>query len=154
MNFLDLIKTQVAETVKGQIDLPSGQEDNILEGIGDSILGGLKQSAKEENGLANITSLFSGKTAAASSPVTLMVQSFFTQNIVPKLGLNSTLATAIHAILPTIIGTVTNKISGGESDLDLGSIISAVTGGSNNSGLGGLLGNAGNLLGGLLGGGK
>ena len=152
MDFLDLIKTQVAEAVKGKIDLPSGQEDSILGGIGDSILGGLKQSAGEENGLENIVSLFSGKTAAASSPVTKMVQSFFVQNIATKLGLNSALTSTIQSFLPTIIGAVTNKVSGGEGGLDIGAIISAVTGNKSNSGLGGLLGNAGNLLGNLFGG--
>ena len=138
MNFLDLIKTQVAETVKGKIEIPSGQEDSILNGISDSILGGLKQSAGEENGLENITSLLTGKTAATSSPVTKLIQTFFTQNIAPKLGLSSELTNIIQPFLPTIISAITGKVSGGEGGLDIGSVISAVAGGGENSGLGNL----------------
>ena len=154
MDFLDLIKTQVAETVKGKIDIPSGQEDRILSGISDSILGGLKQSAGEENGLENITSLLSGKTGAASSPVTKMIQTFFVQNIASKLGLSSELTNIIQPFLPTIIGTITGKVSKGEGGLDIASVISALVGDSKSDGLGNLLGGANNLLGGLFGGKK
>lgn len=146
MDFLDLIKSQVAESIKGQIDLPKEKENSILEGIGDSILGGLKQSAGESDGLANLTSLFSGQTAAASSPVTKLVQSFFVQNIAPKLGIDSTLANTIQAFLPTIISALTQKTTDG--GLDVGSLLTTLAGGSTG---GNLIEKAGGLLGGLFG---
>ncbi|MDD4514816.1 DUF937 domain-containing protein [Massilibacteroides sp.] len=148
MDFLDLIKTQVAESIKGQVELPKEKESSVLGGISDAILGGLKQSAGETNGLENITSLFSGKTAASSSPVTQMIQSFFVQNIAPKLGLSSSLASTVQAFLPTIIEALTKKTAS-DGGLDIASVISSLAGGESSGGS--LLDKASGLLGGLFG---
>lgn len=147
MDFLELIKTQVAESLKGQVELPREKESSVLGGIGDAILGGLKQSAGESNGLENILSLFNGQTAASSSPVTQIIQSFFMQNIAPKLGIDSSLANTIQTFLPTIINAITKKASS-EQGIDVASVLASLTG-ENSSGS--LLDKAGGLLGGLFG---
>lgn len=147
MDFLELIKTQVAESIKGQVDLPKEKESSVLGGIGDAILGGLKQSAGESNGLENIMSLFNGQTSASVSPVTKLIQSFFVQNIAPKLGIDSSLANTIQTFLPTIIDAVTKKASS-EQGLDVASVLGSLTGSTSG---GSLLDKAGGLLGGLFG---
>lgn len=147
MEFLELIKSQVAESIKGQIELPKEKENSVVGGIGDSILGGLKQAAGESNGLERIMSLFNGNTAASASPVTKMIQSFFVQQIAPKLGIDSGLANTIQAFLPTIIDGVTKKASSDKS-VDLVAVLTSLAGGKSG---GSLIEKAGGLLGGILG---
>lgn len=146
MDFLELIKSQVVESIKGQVELPKEKESSIVGGIGDAILGGLKQSAGETNGLENIMSLFNGKTAASSSPVTQMIQSFFVESIAPKLGIDNSLAKTIQTFIPTVVDALTKKASS-EKGLDITSVLTSLAGGNSGS----LLDKAGGLLGGLFG---
>lgn len=147
MDFVELIKGQVVSSIKGQLELPKEKESSVVEGIGDAILGGLKQSAGETNGLENILSLFNGQSNASSSPVTSMIQSFFTKNIAPKLGIDQSLANTIQSFIPTILNGITQKASS-EQGLDIASVIGSLAGGKSGDSL---LGKAGGLLGGLFG---
>lgn len=147
MDFVELIKSQVVSSMKGQLELPKEKENSVVDGIGDAILGGLKQSAGEANGLENILSLFNGQSNASSSPVTSMIQSFFMQNIAPKLGLDQSLANTIQSFIPTILNAITQKASS-EQGLDMASVIGSLVGGTSEDSL---LGKAGGLLGGLFG---
>ena len=65
----DLILQQV-KSAAGGVDIPSGLKDQIFGGLTDSVLGSLKQTAAKSGGIDQITQLVTGKTNAASSPVT------------------------------------------------------------------------------------
>ena len=132
----DLILKQVQSSASG-----SNLGSNVLEGLSDSIFGSVKEKAQSASGIEQLTSLFTGKTSAESSPVTSLAAQLFTKNIVSKLGLDANTTKIATSLLPTIIGKLTSKNSG----LDLTSILSAVGASAGNSN--GLLGAATGLLG-------
>lgn len=150
---LDLIKSQVFDSASG-VTLPADTKDQVLGGLSDSILGGLKQTAASTGGIEQLTSLFTGKTAAAQSPVTAAAGKIFQSDVIQKLGLSPAIANAAKALIPIVIGKLVGKVGSGGSDgsgegFDLGSLLSAVGGGSGDGDGSTLLKKAGSLLGGL-----
>ena len=133
----DLILKQVQSAASD-----SNLSSDVLGGLSDSIFGSVKEKAQSASGIEQLTSLFTGKTSAESSPVTSLATQLFTKNIVGKLGLDAGTAQLATSLLPTIIAKLTSKDSG----IDLTSVLSAVgasAAGSSN----GLLGAATSILG-------
>lgn len=121
----DLILKQVqaaASQSASQSDLGS----NVLNGLSDSILNSLKQTAKTPNGIEQLTSLFTGNTSAESSPITQLASQIFSSQIVPKLGLSASSANAATGLLPTIIASLVSIITKKGSGIDLSSILSSL----------------------------
>lgn len=136
----DVILAQVKETAGKKLD------SNVLGGLSDSILGSVKKSAQSASGIEQLTQLFTGKTAAADSPVTALASKLFKSDAVKKLGLDSKTAELATSLLPTIISSLVSKKNG----LDLTSILSAFGGNSTSSkssSKSGLLNTAAGLLG-------
>jgi len=133
----DLILKQVQSAAAD-----SNLSSDVLGGLSDSIFGSVKEKAQSASGIEQLTSLFTGKTSAESSPVTSLATQLFTKNIVSKLGLDAGTAQIATSLLPTIIGKLTSKDSG----IDLTSVLSAV-GASAAGGSNGLLGAATSILG-------
>ena len=170
MNLSDLILQQVTKNVAGSnIQIPSNVQNQVLGGLSESILGSLTKTAAAPGGLDLIKNLLTGKSDAASSPVTDLAKNLFTKNILSKLNLGS-IASALTGLIPTILGGLKNiiKDQDGDGDVDLndvlltlkggsGSILgsvlgSALGGGSSKSSGGSVLGNiAGSVLGGIFG---
>ena len=75
-------------------------------------------------GLDQIKSLLTGKTSAASSPITALATNLFTKNILGNLGLNKAQSTGITALIPTVISKLSNVIQDrdGDGDVDLNDI--------------------------------
>ena len=134
----DLILKQVQSAASG-----SNLSSDVLGGLSDSIFGSVKEKAQSASGIEQLTSLFTGKTSAESSPVTSLATQLFTKNIVSKLGLDSNTANLATSLLPTIIGKLTSKDNG----LDLTSVLSALGASAAGSSNGGLLGAATGILG-------
>ncbi|MBO7588447.1 MAG: hypothetical protein J6T18_03365 [Bacteroidaceae bacterium] len=143
----DLILQQV-KSAAGGIDIPSGLKDQIFGGLTDSVLGSLKQTAAKSGGIDQITQLVTGKTQAASSPVTALATQLFTKNVMNKLNLGSS-GSAISGLIPTVMGKLSNivKDRDGDGDIDLKDLLAAIQGGNN--GGGSILGSATGILGGL-----
>lgn len=138
----DIILSQVKQSAGGKLD------NNILGGLSDSILGSVKQSAQSASGIEQLTQLFTGKTAAADSPVTALAGKLFQSGVVKKLGLDSKTADLATSLLPTIIGALVKNKNG----MDISSILGAFTGqtaskSSKKSANNNLLGTAMGLLG-------
>ena len=170
MNLSDIILQQVTKNVAGSnIQIPSNVQNQVLGGLSESILGSLTKTAAAPGGLDLIKNLLTGKSDAASSPVTDLAKNLFTKNILSKLNLGS-IASALTGLIPTILGGLKNiiKDQDGDGDVDLndvlltlkggsGSILgsvlgSALGGGSSKSSGGSVLGNiAGSVLGGIFG---
>ncbi|MBR0502910.1 MAG: hypothetical protein IJJ77_06670 [Paludibacteraceae bacterium] len=117
----DLILKQVQSAAS-----QSGLENNVLNGLSDSILNSLKQTAQTPNGIEQLTSLFTGNTSAESSPITKLASQIFSSQVAPKLGLNASSASTATSLLPTIISGLVALLTKKGSGIDLSSILSSL----------------------------
>ena len=151
---LDLIKQQVTPQT-GSVAIPAQAKNQVLNGLTDSIFGSLTQTVTKAGGIEQIKSLLTGKTAAASSPITALAGSLFANNILKNLNLGNVLNGKLSALIPTIMGKLSGilKDQDGDGDVDLQDIILPLKGGANKTQAqktgGGLLGG---ILGKILGG--
>ena len=147
-NITDLIMQQVKKAA-GNVEIPSNVQNTVLNGLGDSILGSLTQTATKAGGLDQIKSLLTGATSAASSPLTALAGNLFNKNILSSLNLGSALNTKLTGLIPTVMGGLSNiiKDQDGDGDVDLNDILITLKGGNKSSSL---LGAAGSILGSFL----
>jgi hypothetical protein len=151
-----LVKSETAS-----VNIPSNVKDQVLGGLGNSILGSLTQTVSKPGGIDLVKGLLTGSANAQTSPITALAGKLFNTNILSKLNLGS-LAPVLAGLIPTIMGKLGGilKDQDGDGDVDLNDIILTLKGGgqkqqTSSSGLGGgLLGAATSILGGILGGKK
>ncbi len=143
----DLIQ-QIVGASAAKVNIPADIKDQVLGGLSNSILGSLTQTATQAGGLDMIRSLLTGKADAASSPITALAGNLFSDNVIKKLNLGS-LAPALTALIPGIIGKLSSVIKDqdGDGDVDINDILLSLKGGSG----AGILGAATSILGGLFG---
>jgi len=149
-SILDLIKTQVnAQT--GNVQIPANVKDTVLNGLTDSIFGSLTQTVTKPGGIDAIKSLLTGKSDAASSPITQLAGALFSANILKKLNLGTLLNGKLTALIPSIMGKLSGilKDQDGDGDVDFQDILITLKGGNKTTSQAGGLG--GGLLGGILG---
>ena len=150
-SILDLIQKQVSAQA-GNVAIPAGAKDTVLNGLTDSIFGSLTQTVTKAGGIDQITSLLTGKTSASASPVTALAGNIFSKNVLNKLNLGGALNSSLSALIPSILGSLSGilKDQDGDGDVDLNDIIITLKGGSKASKSGGGL--LGSILGKTLGG--
>lgn len=147
-NISDLILQQVKKAA-GNVEIPANVQNTVLNGLSESILGSLTQTATKAGGVDLIKKLLTGQESAASSPITALAGKLFTSNILSKLNLGSLLNGKLTALIPTVLGGLSNiiKDQDGDGDVDLNDIILTLKGGKSS----GILGAATSILGGLFG---
>ena len=150
-SILDLIKQQVTAQT-GNVEIPAQQKNTILNGLTDSIFGSLTQTVTKPGGIDAIKSLLTGKSAAATSPITALAGNMFSNNILKKLNLGSLLNGKLLALIPAVMGGLSGilKDQDGDGDVDFQDILLTLKGGGSaqQTQTGGL---GGGLLGGILG---
>lgn len=146
----DIILQQV-KGAAGNIEIPENVKSQVFSGISDSIIGSLTQTAAKAGGIDQIKQLLTGKANAAASPVTALAGTLFKNNVASKLGLGAPATNSLTALLPGVIGKLSNfiKDQDGDGDVDLQDILIALKGG-NSGKAASVLGIAGSLLGGFL----
>ena len=146
-NISDLILQQVKKAA-GNVELPSNVQNTVLNGLSESILGSLTQTAAKAGGIEQIKSLLTGGTSAASSPITALAGKLFSGNILSKLNLGDMLNGKLAALIPTVMGGLSNiiKDQDGDGDVDLNDILLTLKGGKSSS----ILGAASSILGSFL----
>ena len=144
----DIIMQQV-KSATSNVNIPSNVQEQVLGGLGNSILGSLTQTVAKPGGVDLVKGLLTGSSNAATSPITKLAGSLFSSNVLSKLNLGS-LGTTLSGLIPTIMGGLSGilKDQDGDGDVDLNDIIITLKGGSSNSGTS-LLGAATSILGGL-----
>ena len=154
----DFIAQQV-NSAAGGLNIPANLKDQVLGGLGNSILGSLTQTVAKPGGVDLVKGLLTGSADASSSPITALAGSLFKSNVLSKLDLGK-LAPVLSGLIPVIMGKLGGilKDQDGDGDVDLNDIILTLKGGGKqqaSTGLGGgLLGAATSILGGILGGKK
>ena len=145
-SILDLIKQQVTAQT-GNVEIPAQAKNQVLNGLTDSIFGSLTQTVTKAGGIEQIKSLLTGKTAAASSPITALAGSLFANNILKNLNLGNVLNGKLSALIPVIMGKLSGilKDQDGDGDVDFQDILITLKGGNKTQQTGG------GLLGGILG---
>ena len=149
-NIADIISQTVAASA-GKVNIPANLKNQVLGGLSDSILGSLTQTVAKPNGVELIKGLLTGKTSAASSPITALAGNLFTNNILKNLKLDGTLSTALSGLVPVVMGKLGGilKDQDGDGDVDLQDILITLKGGNGQKGAG-ILGAATSILGGFL----
>ena len=147
-NISDLILQQVKKAA-GNVEIPANVQNTVLNGLSESILGSLTQTATKAGGIDLIKKLLTGQESAASSPVTALAGKLFTSNILSKLNLGSLLNSKLTGLIPSVLGGLSNiiKDQDGDGDVDLNDILLTLQGGKSS----GILGAATSILGGLFG---
>ena len=139
----DLIMKQVLSAAGG-VQIPSNVKNTVINGLSDSILGSLTQTATKAGGVDLISALLTGKTSPAQSPVTALAGNIFSNNVIKSLNLDNALAGSLSGLIPVVMGKLGGilKDQDGDGDVDLNDIIISLTGGSKKSAGAGLLGAA------------
>ena len=138
----DLLAKTVASAAQG-VEIPSNVQSTVLNGLSDSVLKSLTQTATAPGGVDILKGLFSGKSNAATSPVTALAGKLFANNILSKLGLGTKTNSALSGLI---------RDMDGDGDVDLNDIILSLSGAQpKQKKSGGLLGSvAGSVLGSIL----
>ena len=147
-SIIDLIQSQVASRTSN-LDIPEQAKNTVLKGLADSVFGSLAQTATKPGGIDLVKSLLTGKTAAASSPITALATNMFSANILKKLNLGSLLNGKLTALIPAVLGGLSGvlKDQDGDGDVDFNDIILTLKGGNKTQ----AQKSGGGLLGGILG---
>ena len=147
----DLIMQQVKSAVGG-VQVPQAAQSQILNGMSSSVLGSLTQTVAKPGGVDAISALLTGRTNAATSPVTKLAGNLFKTNILKNLNLGTNTNNALLGLIPMVMGKLSNVIRDrdGDGDVDLNDIILSLKSTNGSSGAG-VLGAATSILGGILG---
>jgi hypothetical protein len=149
-NIQDFITKQVTSAM-GSVNVPSEAKNQVLNGLTESILGSLTQTATKAGGIEQLKNLLTGKTSAASSPITALATNIFSKDILGSLGLGDGINSALTGLIPTIIGQLGGilKDQDGDGDVDLNDILATLGVGG---GAGSIIGSAAkSILGSLFG---
>ena len=136
----DIIAQQV-KAQAGGLNLPANLQQTVLNGLSESILVSLTQTATKAGGINLIKEILTGKaSAAAASPVVDLAGKIFSGNA-KNMGLDSKITGAASAVIPAIMGKLSGilKDQDGDGDVDLNDVLIALQGG-NGKKSGGLLG--------------
>ena len=150
-NIQDFITKQVTSAM-GSVDVPSAAKNQVLNGLTESILGSLTQTAAKAGGIELLKNLLTGKTEAASSPVTALATNIFSKNILGSLGLGEGTNNALTGLIPVVIGQMGGilKDQDGDGDVDFNDILATL--GVGGGGAGSIIGSAAkSILGSLFG---
>lgn len=144
----ELILKQVTSAA-GNIDIPANLKNQVLNGVSESILGSLTQTATKAGGVDAIKALLQGKTSAASSPVTQLAVKLLGGKL-GGLGLSASQNASVSNLVPQAMGLLSNVIKDqdGDGDVDLNDILITLQG--SGAGKAALLGTAAKVLGGFL----
>ena len=78
-NIQDFITKQVTSAM-GSVDVPSAAKNQVLNGLTESILGSLTQTATKAGGIEQLKNLLTGKTSAASDTDSTFLHLFINSN--------------------------------------------------------------------------
>ncbi|GAB3574348.1 hypothetical protein GCM10027578_36850 [Spirosoma luteolum] len=127
---MNLVRQQSGDAVVNNPAIPNEQNDNVMQTVASSILGGLGQQA-QGGGLGNLLGMVvNGGGNVAQSPVTGGVQQHVEENLIQKLGISPQVAMSIaSAVVPMVLSKLMHKAADpNDSSVDGNTILGAATG--------------------------
>lgn len=153
VNINDIVSKAVSSAA-GNVSVPANVKNTVLNGLSESVLGSLTQTATKAGGIEQLKGLLTGTANAATSPITALAGNLFSNNILKKLNLGSAINNTLSGLIPTIMGKLGGilKDQDGDGDVDFQDILLTLKGGSaaKSSNTGSVLGAAGSILGSIL----
>jgi len=142
------IVSKAVSAAAGNATIPANVKETVLNGLSNSVLSSLTQTATKAGGLNQIKELVTGKTNAANSDITKLASQLFAGNVLNKLNLGGSTNTALAGLVPVVMSKLSGFIKDvdGDGDVDLDDILATLKGGKGS----GLLGAATSILGGFL----
>lgn len=127
---MNLVREHAGSAVASNPAVPKEQNENVMQTVASSILGGLGQQA-QGGGLSNIISMMTnGGQNVQQSPVTQGVQQHVEQNLMQKLGISPQVAMSIAtAVVPIVLSKLMHKAADpNDTSVDANSMLGAATG--------------------------
>lgn len=132
-----LIQAHSQEAIIKNPAVPNHQNNEVMQTIAGSIVGGMQQQAQSGNAGA-LMGLLSGKATPQgaaglmNNPIVAGIASNAIKSIMEKFGMsNSTAGTIVAAVLPAVLSSLINKTSNpSDSSFDFNSILGSLLGGA------------------------
>ncbi|GEM_PF-1555431 len=131
-NILSLVKNTVSGSIANNSQVPEEKKSEAIETTANAVTDGLKQNFSLDN-MGNLMNLFKGGSSVQSNPVTSSIQSTVANALSQKVGLSSTIATAIAAtVVPMVMKAIAGKVNDpNEKGFDLQNLMNAFGGTEN-----------------------
>ena len=117
--------------------IPNEQNEAVMNEASSSILSGL-QKMVSEGGVEQLAGLFNGNNAASTSnPAVQQLTEQLTGNLGSKFGLSNEVASGVAgSMIPKILGSLVGKAKDpNDSSFNISDLVSAISGGGQNSGI-------------------
>ena len=133
---MGLIQDHSQEAIVQNPAVPNNQNNEVMQTLMGSIMGGMQQQAQSGN-LSGLMGLLSGKAAPQTSaglmnnPIVAGIAGNAIKSIMEKFGMsNSTAGNIVASVLPGVLSSLINKTSNsGDNSLDFNSILGGLLGG-------------------------
>lgn len=137
-NLLNLVKEHAGDSIINNPAVPNERNDDAIQAASSSIFSGL-QNAFTNGGTSDILSLFNNNQNLSSSSIAQNIHGGFVENLVSKLGIDSTQASSIATtLIPSVLQNFVHKTNDpNDSSFDLQDIIASLTGGGGRAAAGG-----------------
>jgi hypothetical protein len=140
---MGLIQDHSQEAIVNNPAVPNQQNNDVMQTLMGSIMGGMQQEAQSGN-LSGLMGLLSGKTATQGSsslmnnPIVAGIASNAIKSIMDKFGMsNSTAGSIVASVLPGVLSSFINKTSNpNDGSIDFNSILGGLLGGGANASAG------------------
>jgi hypothetical protein len=130
-DLMKLVKEKASTAFSDQNEFIIEKKTEVVNLVSDSVIGGLKEKL-DSGDMDTLGSLFTGNVKLETHPLTKEIGEKFKAGLVSKIGLKQEQATKLSAsIIPQILDTVVNKISGSVGNREtLGTMLKSLAGDS------------------------
>ncbi len=127
---MNLVQQQAGSAVVNNPAIPNAQNNDVMQTIASSMMGGLQQQA-QGGGLGSLLGMVMGQGGAVDNhPVTQGVQQHVEQNLMQQLGISPQVAMSVASmVVPMVLGKLMNKVQDpNDNSVDTNSLMNHVTG--------------------------
>ncbi len=127
---MNLVQQQSGQAVINNPAIPNAQNNDVMQTIANSMMGGLQQQA-QGGGLGNLLGMAMGQGGAVENhPVTQGVQQHVEQNLMEKLGISPQVAMSVASmVVPMVLGKLMNKAQDpNDNSIDTNGMMNQITG--------------------------